>query len=101
MSSSPISSFSSERRRLDDLVGPLADVSCAVSVHLGCGRLSVRRLLSLERNTVLRLGQSAGEDLHVIVNGVPIATGEIVIVDESTAIRVTGLVAPVAQQEAA
>ena len=101
MSSSPTSSFSSERRRLDDLVGPMADVSCAVCVQLGSGRLSVRGLLSLERNTVLRLMQTAGEDLQVIVNGVPIATGEIVIVDESTAIRVTGLVASVAEEEAA
>ena len=101
MSSSPTSSSSSDRRLLDQLVGSLADVTCGVSVQLGSGRVSVRRLLAFERNTVLRLIQAAGEDLQVVVNGVPIATGEIVIVDDSTALRVTQIAAPAADEEGA
>src|SRR5712691_10052264 len=101
MSSSPTSSSNSDRRLLDQLVGSLADVACGVSVQLGSGRLSVRRLLSLERNTVLRLAQPAGEDLQVVVHGIPIATGEIVIVDDSTALRVTQIAASAIDEEAA
>ena len=115
MSSLPTSSFSSDpsaalkltpissrgdRRLLDEFVGTLADVTCAVFVQLGTGRLSVRDLLSLERHTVLRLGQSAGEDLQVVVHGVSIATGEIVIVDQSTALRVTQIASPTGDGEA-
>ena len=109
MSSSPISSSNSDappapgasvaapagaRWRLDELVGPLADVTCGVSVQLGTGRVSVRRLLSLDRHAVLRLSQPAGEDLQVVVHGVPIAAGEVVIVDDNTAVRVTQIAAP-------
>ena len=38
--------------------------------------------------------------MQVIVNGVVVAYGEIVIVDESTAIRVTELVAPPSSEAA-
>ena len=100
MSSSPTSSSNSERERLDELVGPLADVTCVVSVQLGTGRISLRELLGLNRNSVLRLAQAAGEDLQVVVHGTPIATGEIVIVDDSTALRVTQISLPSYDQEA-
>jgi flagellar motor switch protein FliN/FliY len=100
MSSSSTSSSSFDRGRLDELVGPLADVACSVAVHLGSGRITLRQMLSLNRDTVIRLAQSAGEDLHVVVHGVAIATGEIVIVDESTALRVTQVSVPTRDQEA-
>ena len=67
----------------------LRDVKCPVSVVLGTGSISVRRVLTLERRSVVRLHQSAGEDLHVIVNGVLVARGEVVVVEDSTAIRLT------------
>lgn len=67
------------------------DVICSVSVVLGTGTVTVRRCLSLQRQSVLRLEQSAGEDLMVMVNGVPVARGEVVIVEDSTAIRVTDI----------
>jgi flagellar motor switch protein FliN/FliY len=101
MSSSQTSSSSSERNGLDDLVGALADVTCGVSVQLGNGRVSMERLLSLERNVVLRLLQTAGEDLQVMVNGVAIAHGEIVILDDRTALRVTQIAAPSNEEEGA
>ncbi len=93
MSSSPISSSSSS-------VGPdptpgvfagLGDVVCDVWVLLGTGSVTVRRCLALQRQSVLRLNQSAGEDLQVVVNGSLVARGEVVIVEDSTAIRITDI----------
>jgi flagellar motor switch protein FliN/FliY len=89
MSSSSTSSSNSDRERLDQLVGPLADVMCDVWVLLGTGRISLRELVGLTRNSVLRLSQTAGEDLQVVVHGTTIAHGEIVIGDDSTTVRVT------------
>jgi flagellar motor switch protein FliN/FliY len=73
---------------------PLSDVTCSVDVWLGTARISVRDCLHMKRNTVIRLEQSAGSDMQVVVNGVPIANGEVVIIDDSTAVRVTEIVAP-------
>jgi len=100
MSSLPTSSSSSERAKLDALVAPLADVVCSVSVQLGTGRLSLRQLMNLTRNTVIRLSQSAGEDLQLVVHGTPIASGEIVIMDDTTALRINQICAPAADQDA-
>lgn len=62
-----------------------------VWVLLGTGTVSVRRCLALQRQSVLQLHQSAGEDLQVLVNGSLVARGEVVIVEDSTALRVTDI----------
>lgn len=72
----------------------LLDVACGVEVILGTGSLSVRECLALAHHSIVRLAQPAGSDLQVRVNGVPIARGEIVTVDESTSIRLTDILPP-------
>ena len=47
-----------------------------------------------QRDAIIKLTKIAGGDMQVVVNGIVVAYGEVVIVDESTAIRVTELVAP-------
>ena len=91
MSSLPNSSFSSD---LSSQYPGLHDVVCQVEIVLGTGEMTVRECLQLKRLSVIRLKQSAGEDLQVVVNGVPLASGEVVIVDDSTAIRVTEILQP-------
>lgn len=73
---------------------PLYDVVCRVEIVLGTCTLKVRDCLNMERRSVIRLIQSAGDDLQVLVNGVPIAHGETVIVDDNTAVRITDILPP-------
>ena len=106
MSSSPILSSSIDAANADetapepaaggaaDPFAALADVRCGVDFVLGSGTLSVRDCLRLERHSVIRLTQSAGADLTVSVNGVSVATGEVVIVDENTALRICRILPP-------
>ena len=75
-------------------LAPLHDVICTVDVVLGDTQMSVGDCLRLEQETIIRLTNSAGGDLTVLVNGIPVAHGEVVIVDDSTAIRITELLAP-------
>jgi flagellar motor switch protein FliN len=91
MSSSPISSSSSSTPEAPAAFVGLGDIMCDVWVLLGTGSVSVRRCLALQRQSVLRLSQSAGEDLQVVVNGTLVARGEVVIVEDSTAIRLTDI----------
>ena len=77
------------------------DVVCPVEVVLGTGSLSLRRCLGLERGSVVRLQQSAGEDLVVSVRGVAIAQAEVVIIDETIAVRVTHLAGPIGRERRA
>jgi flagellar motor switch protein FliN/FliY len=72
----------------------LSDVVCHVDVLLGTATVSVRECLHWKRNSIVRLRQSAGADMQVTINGIAVATGEIVIVDDTTAVRVTEILAP-------
>jgi flagellar motor switch protein FliN/FliY len=74
------------------------DVACPVSVVLGTGSISVRECIALDRNSVVRLVQPAGEDLHVFAGGVSIARGEVVVVDEGTAVRLTEVIKPTSSE---
>jgi flagellar motor switch protein FliN/FliY len=92
MSSSPNSSSSFEAGAPE--LRPFHDVVCDIDIVLGTGSMTVRDCLHLKRQSVIRLTQAAGDDLQVVVNGVPIALGEVVIVEDSTAIRVSEILPP-------
>ncbi len=90
MSSSPNSSFSSEPITATT-VAPLNDVVCGIDVVLGTAVMSVRECLRIRKHSVIKLAQSAGGDMTVLINGVGLASGEVVIIDDSTAIRITDI----------
>lgn len=71
----------------------LHGVAMDVTVELGRTRLSVRELLALTPGDVLELDRAAGSPADLLVNGRLIARGEVVVVDENFALRVTEIVA--------
>jgi flagellar motor switch protein FliN/FliY len=70
----------------------LHGVAMEVTVELGRTRLSVRDLLALSPGDVLELDRAAGSPADLLVNGRLIARGEVVVVDEDFALRVTEIV---------
>jgi flagellar motor switch protein FliN len=91
MSSSPNSLSSSDV--VADFRG-FQEVVCNVEIVLGHGSMTVRDCLHLKKHAIIRLSQMAGEDLQVLVNGIQVATGEVVIIDDSTSIRITEISPP-------
>jgi flagellar motor switch/type III secretory pathway protein FliN len=75
-------------------LGHMHDVQCQVDFIVGTGRITVGECLRLERQSVLRLNQSAGADIELHVHGVALAAGEVVIVDDSTTLRIGRIVPP-------
>lgn len=102
MSSSPSSSFSSEvaETPAEPLARWLMDVPCPVEFVLGTATVKVRDCARFGVDSVIALKQAAGADLEVRVGGVPMFTGEVVIVGENVALRI-GRVLPPAGQEIA
>ncbi len=91
MSSSPTSSSST------DASGPflgMLDVRCKVDVVVGHGSITVRDCLRLRQDSVIRLVETAGDDLVVHVQGIAAATGEIVVDDETTSVKITAILPP-------
>lgn len=72
----------------------LRDVVMGLSVELGRTRMTVRELLSLTPGTIVQLDRAAGSPVDLLVNGTLLARGEVVVVDEEFAVRVTEIVGP-------
>lgn len=72
----------------------LHDVPCQVEFVLGDARLRLRDCLELAPKSVLRLSQAAGADIELRVEGKAIASGEIVIVDNTAGLRITRILPP-------
>jgi len=70
----------------------LYDVELTLTAEIGRTRLPLRQVLDLTPGTVLELDRAAGGPADVVVNGRLVARGEIVVVDEDFAIRVTEIV---------
>lgn len=91
MSSSPTSSSSTDATAT---YSGMLDVTCRVEVIVGTGSITVRDCLKLQRDSIVRLSQPAGSDLQVTVQGVPTATGEIVVDDDTTSVRISTVLPP-------
>lgn len=70
----------------------LRDVEMGISVELGRTRMTVQDVLGLAPGVVLELDRPAGAPVDVLVNGTLMARGEVVVVDEEFAVRVTEVV---------
>ncbi|MDU0313413.1 flagellar motor switch protein FliN [Phycicoccus sp. M110.8] len=72
----------------------LRDVEMGISVELGRTRMTVQDVLGLAPGAVIELDRPAGAPVDVLVNGTLMARGEVVVVDEEFAVRVTEVVGP-------
>jgi flagellar motor switch protein FliN/FliY len=72
----------------------ILDLPLTVTVELGRGRMLINELLQLGQSSVIELTKYAGEPMDVFVNDRLIAKGEVVVVDEKFAVRLTDVVSP-------
>ena len=91
MSSLQTLSSSSDPSALPDVLRPFGDVPCRIEIILGAGAMTLRTCLGLQKGSVIKLSRSAGQDLDLIINGVTLARGEVVIIDDSVSLRLTDL----------
>ncbi len=70
----------------------ILDVAVTLSLEVGRARMSVRDLLQLTPGAIVELDRMAGEPLDVLVNGVRVARGEVVVVNDKFGIRLTEVV---------
>lgn len=77
----------------------LLDVSVTVTAELGRIRLPIAKILNLGLGSILELNRTVAEAVDLLVQGVPLARGEIVVVDDRYAIRIKEIVDPKLQKK--
>jgi flagellar motor switch protein FliN len=91
------SAESEGRMEIMDGVNPavaeaLSEAGITISVELGRTSKSVKSILSLGEGSIVELDKLAGEPVDIKANGVLIAKGEVVVIDENFGVRVTEIV---------
>jgi len=77
----------------------LANVKVRMTVEVGRTQISIEELLRLSEGAVVELDRMAGDPLDILVNGTPVATGEVVVVGERFGIRLGDIVDPKTRAE--
>ena len=75
-------------------MGLVMDIELPLAIELGRTTMLIRDIIKLVPGSVVELDKLSGEPVDILVNGRLFAHGEVVVVDENFAVRVTELVAP-------
>lgn len=78
-----------EQERLAHLGSAHLELHC----ELGRKEISLREAKNLKEQDTIEFGKLAGEAFEIYINGHPFASGEVVVVSNTMAVRVTSLVA--------
>lgn len=70
----------------------LMDVPLQISVEIGSTRKKIKDILEFSQGTIIELERQAGAPVDVMVNGNLIARGDVVVIDDNFAVRITEIV---------
>ena len=70
----------------------LMDVPLNVSVEIGKTKRKMKDILAFTQGTVIPIDKQAGAPVDIIVNGNLIAKGDVVVIDDNFAVRITEII---------
>ena len=75
-------------------IGYLLDVNLQVTVEVGKTHSYISDVLGWDRGSVIELEKLVGEPLNLLVNNKTVAKGEVVVVNEKFALKITEILDP-------
>ena len=72
----------------------LLDVNLSIMVEVGRTHMLIDDLLRLEENSIVELDSMVGQPLNIRANEKLVARGEIVVINEKFAVRITDIISP-------
>lgn len=70
----------------------LMNVPLSVSIEIGRTKKKIRDIMEFSQGTIIELEKQAGAPVDIIVNGQLMARGDVVVIDDNFAVRVTEIV---------
>lgn len=70
----------------------LMGVPLEISVEIGTAKRKVKDILEFQQGTIIELERQAGAPVDIVVNGNLIARGDVVVIDDNFAVRITEIV---------
>ena len=78
-----------DREQIKDLYG---EVLLDTFVELGRKKVTIGDMLRWETGTIIKLNKTSGEPVDFLVTGKPLAYGEVMVLDERFALRITEII---------
>ena len=72
----------------------LFDVQLSIVVEVGRTQMLISDLLELEEQSIVELDSMVGQPLDIRANDLLVARGEVIVVNEKFAIRITDIISP-------
>ena len=72
----------------------LFDVQLSIIVEVGRTQMQIRELLELEEQSIIELDSMVGQPLDIRANDLLVARGEVIVVNEKFAVRITDIISP-------
>ena len=66
----------------------LLDVDLPISISFGKTHLAMRDVIKLTTGSIVELNRGVNEPVEVLVNGSPVARGEVVVVEGNYGVRI-------------
>ena len=73
-------------------LGRVRDIPLDVTVELGRTKLLIRDILDLSPGSIIELDKIAGEPVDLFANGMLVARGEVIVIDDNFGVRVTEII---------
>ncbi len=74
------------------VLASLEEVMLPIEIRIGSAELTLRELLDCRPGAVVKLDSPVGANVHMLVNGKSVASGELVAVDGQLGVRITDVV---------
>ena len=74
---------------LDTDVEAVLDVEVEITAVLGTAMMPISQILKLGRGAVVELNQGVSEDIKIHANNRPVATGEVVVIEDKLGVNIT------------
>lgn len=72
----------------------IRDIPLQVSVELGRVSMLVQDVVELGSGSIVEIDKAAGDPVDVLVNGLPVARGEVVVIEDNFGVRITEILTP-------
>ena len=72
----------------------LFDVQLSIIVEVGRTQMLISDLLALEEQSIIELDSMVGQPLDIRANNLLVARGEVIVVNEKFAVRITDIISP-------
>ena len=72
----------------------LFDVQLSIVVEVGRTQMLISDLLELEEQSIIELDSMVGQPLDISANNLLVARGEVIVVNEKFAVRITDIISP-------